>query len=339
MMMIIRQYNKQPMYFRLVKIPTGAQQKSYGLVRTPAGRQLIRRCLLLLTFSLIAAMPLFAQKKIQVVTKTIIRTFALGKKDILSIQAEKASVSIQGWAKDEVKLVLKLVAKHPERATAERDLLVARCDIQTETSIKKISNYFFQEEGRPGLESNLQAVYELWVPQQRNLKVSDNYGNLRVSQWQGNLSITHEFGEVRLQQVQGSTQLHIAYGDVIADTLEGDFSCDAQKSNIQLKQIGGRYHIKSNYGKITVQAAASINQFTVDASRTEIEFATADAPAYRYQLTTSCDAIVTILPGTREEDDNPLSCKKSFTTIDNTQKPLIKISTTYSPITIKSYQP
>ena len=282
---------------------------------------------LLLLFSLSAR----AQDKIQVVTKTIQKTFDFDPGASLTIEAEKALVTVKGWDQDEVKLTLQLVARHPRRGVAEQDLAALRYTLDTDGDEKVLKNYFFINESGGRMESNLQAVYELWVPQDRILHITNRYGNIILSDWQAKqLTVSAEFGEVRLEQVQGDMQVNLDYGDLIAQDISGSFSGTTKKSNLTLHRIAGRYDLKCSYGEVDITTADQVEALTLDASRTQVTFATHDPMHYNYDVANLCGDINTTLVGTW---DNSGACKRSFTT--NYGVPtVLRIKTSFNSINI-----
>lgn len=278
---------------------------------------------------------LAAQEKIQVVTKTINRSFALGVGETLVVRAEKADVRVRGWDQPEVKLTLRLVARHPERPVAEADLPALRYEIDTDGPQKTIRNFFRISEGSGGISSNLQAEYELWVPQRSKLQLHSRYGNVRVTNLTGDISLTTEFGEIRLSEVQGTVALDVSYGDVVAQRVNASVTGTAKKSNLTLEEMGGTVSLQSSYGEIDVTTVNQLQSLLIKASRTEVSFAAPDPLDYYYQLSTSYDQIKTTLPGTWQ-NGGLLGQERSFTSTDATL-PKVIIYTSFSPITINSF--
>lgn len=284
---------------------------------------------------LLTAGTLAAQEKIQVVTKTINRSFALGTGETLVVRAEKADVRVRGWDQPEVRLTLRLVAKHPERSVAEKDLPALRYEIDTEGPQKTIRNFFRISDGSGGINSNLQAQYELWVPQRSRLRLENRYGNVRVTNLTGDINLTAEFGEIHLTEVQGTVALDVSYGDVVAQRVNASVTGTAKKSNLTLEEVGGTVSLESSYGEINVTTVNQLQSFLIEASRTEVSFAAPDPLGYYYQLSTSYDQIKTTLPGTWQ-NGGLLGQERSFTSTDATL-PKVIIHTSFSPITINSF--
>lgn len=294
----------------------------------------MKKIAVILFFLPLLTVPAVAQETIQVVTKTISRSLALGPEDSLRVDAEKATVRLRGWGRAEVKLVLRLTAKHPERAVAESDLAASQYQVTTKTAEKVIRNFFLIPEGTSRIKSNLQADYEMWVPHDRAVTLSNRYGNIALSDWQATLTIKTEFGELLLQKVTGDITFDVAYGDITAEEVAGTLRGTTRKSNLNLYELAGDLFLESSYGEINVTTKNKLQRLTINAARTKVNFATPDPMRYSYQLATSCDNISTPVPG-KYEDKNRLDCKKSFTSY-HTDLPPIFVKTSFSPININS---
>ena len=281
---------------------------------------------------LLNAASLLAQEKIQVVTKTVERSFALEADASLVVRAEKAEVRVRGWDRPEVKLTLRLIAKHPERSVAEGDLSALRYQIDTEGAQKIIRNFFRIREGSSSINSNLQAQYDLRVPQRCRLRLKNRYGNVQVVNLNADLDLTVEFGEIQLDEVRGKVILDVAYGDVEAQRVNAAVTGVAKKSNLNFEELAGTLSLESSYGEIAVTTLDVLESLSIRAARTEVSFATPDPMHYQYQLTTSYDQIKTTLPGTWQ-NGGLLGQEQIFTSLPAGQ-PNIIIHTSFSPITI-----
>ncbi len=281
---------------------------------------------------ILTAGTLAAQRKIQVVTKTINRSFALKPGELLRVEAEKADVRVRGWDKEDVKLTLRLVAKHPERAVAENDLAALRYEIDTDGAQKTIRNFFRINDSFGEINSNLHAQYELWVPQRCRLQLQNRYGNMRVTNLTADISLKAELGEIYLREVRGTVALDVAYGDVVAQRVNASLTGIAKKSDLTLEEIGGTVSLESSYGEIRITTANQLEHLLIEASRTEVSFAATDPLRYHYQLSTSYDQINTTLPGTRGSG-GLLGREHTFTSTGAGPTNVI-IRTSFSPITV-----
>ncbi len=275
---------------------------------------------------------LSAQEKIQVVTKTINRSFSVGQGESLKVQGEKSEIRIKQWNRPEIKLVLQLIAKHPSRQVAEEDLSALRYHINDDAPEKIIKNFFRITEGASQVSSNLQARYELWVPVGCPLAIQNRYGNIYLSGLETDLDIVASLGEVHLNHIKGSLTLQVDYGDVIGNEVDGTVSGTIKKTNLTLNRLSGSLSLESSYGEIYVSARNRLQKMIIDASRTEVTFAAPNLTDYYYRLATSFNKINTTLPG-EWGGVGVLDRKTSFTS-HHPMMPAVIISTTFSPITL-----
>ncbi|MEM6844166.1 MAG: DUF4097 family beta strand repeat-containing protein [Bacteroidota bacterium] len=296
------------------------------------------RIILLLEILLLIGLAAQAQEKIQVVTKTIQKQISWQKSQQLTINAEKATILIKGWNQDAIQLTLKLVAKHPKRSVAEQDLSVHQYAINLEVDQVELTNFFRIPESRPKIRSNLQAVYELTIPQSSQLVINNRYGNISLADWQGDAAITASFGEVQLDNVRGEANLNVNYGDIFLTQADADITADTKKTNIIGYRLAGTLAISCAYGEVEISTQDRLTKVTIDASRTEVSFATTDPMYYYYVLEASSGRIQTSVPGKRLKDNLFLG-KETFESYQYlANQPTVFIKTSYSAINIKKQQ-
>lgn len=300
-----------------------------------AGAWYIVRYILLLALISVQPILAIAQEKIQVVTKTLEKRIAYTPGEALSIDARKATVQVSGWKENYIQLTLKLIAKHPERHTAENDLEYLKYAIKKENNIHTFTNFFHTTASDYGrVRSNLKAQYEIKAPAGCRLKISNSYGNIQVENFSSKTEISLNFGELQLTDIKGFILINSSYGDIKGDNITASFECKAEKANIHLTRAAGTYDIHNAYGQISISATPTLTNLTIAASRTAV---TMDVPAfeqYRYALSTSFSDIQ--LPANAPGDiTKTLSGKKTYTSGSVKSPDLaVQISTTFSPITI-----
>lgn len=77
-----------------------------------------------LTLWLLLFSQTLVAQTLQVVTKSIEKTFADPKISKVQLWGERSDIDINTWQRQEIKVVIELTAKHPDRSTAEKDLEV-----------------------------------------------------------------------------------------------------------------------------------------------------------------------------------------------------------------------
>jgi hypothetical protein len=275
----------------------------------------------------------FSQIKIQVVTKTIEKDLPFTTGDIVRIAGEKSSIDIKGWTGNYVKVKMLMISKHPDRSIAERELNFLKYTINKDQNTIHLNNYFLSNSVyEDQVKSNLKCQYEIWVPVSCLIVVSNKYGDVKVSGINSSIELSAELGNIFLSGIKGEMRIKIAYGDIKGENLEGNFFCKAQKSDMSFANVGGYYKIESSYGKITVTPSSNFKGLDINSSKTEVVFNSKDYP-YNYKLSTLFSDIQ--LPEEyRKNIAKNMAGKSSFDLQKATESPMIKISTSYSPITL-----
>ncbi|MEJ7659752.1 MAG: hypothetical protein WKG07_09060 [Hymenobacter sp.] len=124
--------------------------------RLPAG--------LALLLNLLALLPALAQQKVQVVTRTLDKSWPCPPGVVVNIRAEKATVQVRGWDRPTVQVTLRLSARHPERAVAEHDLAAAQYRLQQTGGTIDLVNFFAMPAGTSAVQSDLRAEYTVLIP-------------------------------------------------------------------------------------------------------------------------------------------------------------------------------
>jgi hypothetical protein len=275
-----------------------------------------------------------AQEKIQVVTQTLDKRIPYTPGEALIIDARKAAVQVQGWKENYIQLTLKLIAKHPQRQEAEKDLQYLKYEIKKENNTHIITNYFHTTASDYSrVRSNLKALYEIKVPAGCQLKVSNSYGTIELEKLSSGAEVSISFGELQLTDLKGTIKITSTYGDVKGDNLSGNLSCNAEKANIHLARISGTYDIANSYGQVTVSATPALTGLKIAGSRTAITVNVPFFEGYNYLLSTTFSDIR--LPDNAQQTvSKNLAGKKIYDAKNAKAQASIQISTTFSPITI-----
>lgn len=273
-----------------------------------------------------------AQTKVQVVTRTIEKTLTLTPATRLNVQGEKATVHIQGWDKPTARLVLRLVAKHPDRAVAERELQVMQYRIEQSGNEVNLRNFFTLAAGTT-LQSNLRAEYTLWVPAKTSVQITNAYGETALTSLSGLQEILQEFGQIKLQDLQGQLKITSKYADITARNLDLTFTCDADKAAIRLTDAAGRYTIHNTYGSIRIEPTAGLTGLQITAARTEVTIVAPQMDLFSYELTALQGSIR--LPTNTTFSPGVVKTRTFFQVQYRKTDPLIRVNTSYAPITLQ----
>ncbi|MDQ3102202.1 MAG: DUF4097 domain-containing protein [Bacteroidota bacterium] len=279
-----------------------------------------------------------AQNKIQVVTKIIERTLEVNKGDVLRISAEKATISVKRWEGDHISLKLQLIAKHPDRSVAERELDHLRYVVEKNGYIHDLGNYFSITKSTDPIRANLKAVYELQIPSDLHLTINAKYADVSLVNTTGRSIVDLEFGRLTLQGVSGEMDVRTLYSDVIGNTLDLALDVKADNTDIQLTRALGSYRIGSSYGHIHIDAAGQLKKVNITAVRTDVTIVARDFWEHDYDINTTYSEIV--LPHEwSQQIRTGAAGRVSFEHLTDKRKPIIRVSTSNSPVTIRQGSP
>ncbi|RIV21495.1 hypothetical protein DYU11_19020 [Fibrisoma montanum] len=279
-------------------------------------------------------LPGLAQTSVQVVTKVIEKDLPYTNGQRLHLNAQKADVTIKGWNRPTVSVTLRLVAKHPDRSVAEREVAYHQYTLQTNGNELDLSNRFVIPQRAGKLQSQLKAIYEVSVPSKAILSLNNSFGDVTLRELSGDVSLKFEFGRLTLDDVAGKLNITSEYGDVDGRGVNATLVCKAQKADISLLDLGGTSHIESRYGKLTiVPNAATLNALRVEAARTDIVFSPQRVADFRYDVMAAQSTIR--VPEAYSSQVGSYGGRQTFTLQPAGRKTEIIIHNTYSPVTIQ----
>ena len=281
---------------------------------------------------LLAASGAQAQQRVQVVTRTLEQQWAAPAGTAVRIQAEKATLRVQGWDKPQVQVTLRLSARHPDRAVAERDLAAARYRLEGGNTISLV-NFFALPAGAPAIQSDLRAEYTVMMPAASQLTAANTYGHTFLTELRGKQQLTQDFGRITLRDLAGTLSITARYADLAASGLTADFTCEASKSAVQLQELGGTATIRNQFGSVRVQPAAGLRRLTIEAQRTEITLSVAQPEQFAYDLSVAQGPLV--VPAAYQSSQRQSLGRASFSTAAK-NRPLLRVNTTYGPVRLQT---
>ena len=230
------------------------------------------RCLgLHIAFSLCLATMASGQVQVDVITKTIEQTYDYYPGDAILIKGEKATITVNSWTDNEVKVNLKLVAKARDTETAERELEFQRYIMEKKKGVISLANYYAIPSGSK-LNSILIAEYELFVPVNARITMDNNYGNISMQGTTGRYVINNKFGKIVLDDVGGIGDVECYFGDFIATELSGQTTVRLNKSKTLIIGISGTLDLETNLGDVTISDPESIRSLEVKAAKSDVNF-------------------------------------------------------------------
>jgi hypothetical protein len=222
----------------------------------------------LIAFQILRGGNVTAQTTVQVVTKTIEKTFAAGKDISLNLDAERAKKDLNA-----LKYISEMMGK-----------------------TLYLRNYIAIEKGEAKPQSELKARYTLTIPTHMSLSVKNTFGKLTIEGIESKVSIFTEFCKTQLTDIQGIIAINSRFGDISGVDIAGNISIESNRSDMQLYLKSGACAIVAQYGTLKIEADKTVTQVNIKADRSEVHFWQPPATAILYDLESNYGKV--LLPST-----------------------------------------
>lgn len=274
--------------------------------------------------------PAFTQTKIQVVSRTVYRTFEHRPGQTIDIKGEKANIQVKQSKDNIIKIKLTLVSKNPSRRLAEQDLKYCDYQLAESSNILAISNFFNSKGPFKEISSNLTAKYEIEVPENIVMKLKNIYGDIELNGIDANIHIDIDFGRIQLSDISGNLSVHSNYSDMNGQNIKAILNIQAQKVDIVLSNTNNSLKIKDQYGSIYLEKINA--NIDISAEMTAINV-NVDNPAL-YSLDFTAKEGELIVP--EKFSEMVVNKQGQNKLITSGGKISIKVATTYNTITLKT---
>jgi hypothetical protein len=286
------------------------------------------------SFALYFACNQVYAQKVQVVTKTIEKDLPYATGEQIKVNAEKSAIEVHGWAKNSIHIKVKLISKHADKKTAERELEYLHFGVTEGTKLLELTNTFVLPKNIRKVEGNLKTEYEIWMPSKAITAISDKFGTIKLSTLSGASTLSAEYCNIVLTGCQGDISITAVFSDTKGTALNCNLKCKNDHADINLDVTGGTYQIETTYGKVSLNAPKKINALTINASRCPISITTNGFEQYQYDLQTT-EAIID-LPSTKYNIyRKDLAHQKCFVMKASKKGASIKIKTTFEQISVQ----
>jgi Putative adhesin len=208
---------------------------------------------------------------LQVATKNIEKTIAYKKGYELQIEGDKADIVVSSSKKDEIKIIVELISKHPDATQAQKDL--DKVTFSAEVKDKKVVVRNFNDLKKDEkLLSSVKARYLITVPESCPVFLKNSYGKTNISNIASAIDIYNEFCTIILNNLKGSANVETKFGDITGKRLDGRFKFNSRRSNITLSQLRGNYDLTANYGTLRILADIAPIGLTINGEKTDVYF-------------------------------------------------------------------
>lgn len=277
---------------------------------------------------------------LHVITKRLEKSFPYRDNYELNIEGEKADVLIETWDKPEISVQLELIARHPDRATAEADVEKIRYIAKRIKNKIYLRNYVSVKEGEEKPESNLQARYTIRLPEDCPVYLKNYFGVANVANLNNRFRFRGEFSTIGMENLKGNIDLDTRFGEIQGKALNGQVVMDTRRTDISLEQIAGSYDIRALYGKLRILSVSEgLLDLNIKAEKSEVFLFDSKLLEYGYSLTAEHGQIYFPSDLKLEFLKNTEEVRKVIFQPQREYYPNITISVSFGDLHLKKEQP
>ncbi len=165
-------------------------------------------------------------------TKTVDKEFVLSNKGKVQLTNKYGSVTVNGWDKNNVSVLVKITAIHKKKEYAENllgriaiidtkknDLISIASDI-SDKNTGFFAKYFNKVNPFDADRSNVEINYTVYLPKNAELQVTNTFGDLIIEDWSGKLKGEIQHGDVWINENLNAIDLNLKYGKLRAKTID-----------------------------------------------------------------------------------------------------------------------
>jgi hypothetical protein len=226
-----------------------------------------------------------AQMVLEVATKTIEKTFSYNSPETIVIGGENATIKINSWEKNEVRLTLKLIAKNRVKNIAVEELENIKYIAEKKGGTIYLRNYFLERKSQTGPGGILKVEYELMVPAKANITVNNSLGNVDIKNIEGKLTIDAKFGNVDLTNLKESILLNLSLGDLVINRATGTMNIKADHANVNMENISGKCYLKLMNSDLFFASKYKMDILNIETKNGNVNYLNKHPEDYNYQVT------------------------------------------------------
>lgn len=228
---------------------------------------------------LFALLPFYSfGQTLQVVTKTIEKTFEASQYAKVQVWGERSDIEIMTWGKNEIKATIELTAKHPNRSTAEKDLEALHYTADKKGKTVSLHNFVVLAKNGTKPQSNLKARFTLFVPANCAVEIQNSFGKITLKGLQTqSMQLQTEFCTIELTDLRGTLTAKTQFGALRTENFNGLLSLFAERTDLVLQQIKGECRIRAQYGSLDIQTDKAQVKLDVETKNTELRNGTTAA--------------------------------------------------------------
>ena len=202
--------------------------------------------------------------------KTIKKDYSLPANGYVELINKYGQIVINPWAKDSVRVEVKITAHGKDREDAEKLLERVEVDfrhtspyLSMETVLDRKSGFFkevwnnISDYSKTLLSKNkIEIDFEISLPATASLDIENKFGNIYIREFEGKCNINLAHGDLRANKFFASSNIEVGYGNVrIKELMKGTLSLKGTETEIAKL---GDIEIKSSSSTVLIKEAGDI---------------------------------------------------------------------------------
>ncbi len=246
---------------------------------------------------------------------------------VLSLELEKAHVTVSGWDKNHYAFEILLKSKHKDPDQAVKELGYLKYQLSEAGDTVRFTNDFVSGGAFEKIQGILNIELIIRAPESGQMMITNAYGSTQVSNMSGLVSLNGKFVDTQVNNCRGELTLVAVFGSNKITDQSGDLFIDLSRVDLTGSKIKGDIKGQASYGTIHLMRLSS-REVAIEARRTAFTLEL-DAPIDRYSYDLSTDLGNIFIEGS-------MDLKKSSKWIsEGTSPSKIRITTSFSPIVIR----
>lgn len=160
------------------------------------------------------------------------KSFDLSTTGTVQIENKYGDVVINGWDQDRLKVDIAIKVTHRKLENAEKLLDRIQPQVTTagdfirisseiaERSSSVFSRYFNKANPFDFDKSNIQIDYEVYLPKNAELSITNKFGDIIVGNWNGDLEANVQHGNIWVNEDISTLKIDMRFGKLNCDTMD-----------------------------------------------------------------------------------------------------------------------
>lgn len=97
---------------------------------------------------------------------------------------------------------------------------------------------------------SIKVNYVIKVPSNLEVEASNKFGNITVSNLDKNLKVDNTNGEIKINGIGGNLDINNKFGSTSIENVKGNVNFESTNGDIKIKEIGGALVVRNKFGQI-----------------------------------------------------------------------------------------